>query len=172
MTVAYAMLAAIPAFDQVGGQVEEFIFNNFVPSTGAALREHLGEFSDQARQLTGVGVALLMVTALMMLVSIEKAFNNIWRIRQPRRGLSSFLLYWAVLSLGPLLLGSGFVVSTYLASMSFLREGVVLAFAWQLVLYWLPLLLSVAAFTLLFVAVPNTRVPLKHGVIGGLFVAL
>jgi len=172
MTVAYAMLAAIPAFDQVGGQVEEFIFNNFVPSTGAALREYLGEFSTQARQLTGVGVALLMVTALMMLVNIEKAFNAIWRIRQPRRGLSSFLLYWAVLSLGPLLLGAGFVVSTYLASISFLREGVVLGYAWQVVLYWLPLLLSIAAFTLLFVAVPNTRVPLLHGFIGGLLVAL
>ena len=172
MTVAYAMLAAIPAFDQVGGQVEEFIFNNFVPSTGAALREYLGEFSSQARQLTGVGVALLMITALMMLVNIEKAFNSIWRIRQPRRGLSSFMLYWAVLSLGPLLLGAGFVVSTYLASISFLREGVVLGYAWQVVLYWLPLLLSVAAFTLLFVAVPNTRVPLRHGFIGGLLVAL
>ncbi|SDT08325.1 membrane protein [Halopseudomonas sabulinigri] len=172
MTVAYAMLAAIPAFDQVGGQVEEFIFNNFVPSTGAALREYLGEFSNQARQLTGVGVALLMVTALMMLVNIEKAFNAIWHIRQPRRGLSSFLLYWAVLSLGPLLLGAGFVVSTYLASISFLREGVVLGYAWQVVLYWLPLLLSIAAFTLLFVAVPNTRVPLRHGFIGGLLVAL
>ena len=172
MTVAYAMLAAIPAFDQVGGQVEEFIFKNFVPSTGAALRGYLGEFSNQARQLTGVGVALLMVTALMMLVNIEKAFNAIWRIRQPRRGLTSFLLYWAVLSLGPLLLGAGFVVSTYLASMSFLREGAVLAFAWQAVLYWLPLLLSVAAFTLIFVAVPNTRVPLRHGLIGGVFVAL
>ncbi|MEH6564759.1 MAG: YihY family inner membrane protein [Halopseudomonas sp.] len=172
MTVAYAMLAAIPAFDQVGGQVEAFIFDNFVPSTGAALREYLGEFSNQARQLTGVGVALLMITALMMLVNIEKAFNAIWRIRQPRRGLSSFLLYWAVLSLGPLLLGAGFVISTFLASMSFLREGVVLEFAWQAVLYWLPLLLSITAFTLLFVAVPNTRVPLRHGLIGGVLVAL
>ncbi|TKA93757.1 YihY family inner membrane protein, partial [Halopseudomonas bauzanensis] len=59
MTVTYAMLAAIPAFNQVGGQVETFIFDNFVPSTGATLREYLSEFSQQARQLTGIGVALL-----------------------------------------------------------------------------------------------------------------
>ena len=172
MTVAYAMLAAIPAFDQVGGQVEAFIFKNFLPASGAALQEHLSAFSSQARQLTGAGVALLMVTALMMLVNIEKAFNAIWRIRQPRRGLSSFLLYWAVLSIGPLLLGAGFVVSTYVASMSFFQEGAFLASAWSGMLRFLPLILSIAAFTLLFVAVPNTRVPLKFGVAGGVLVAL
>lgn len=172
MTVTYAMLAAIPAFNQVGGQIEAFIFDNFVPSTGAALRNYLSEFSQQARQLTGVGVALLMVTAFLMLVNIEKAFNAIWRIRQPRRGLSSFLLYWAVLSLGPLLLGAGFVVSTYLASLSFLTGDAALATAWRELLRWLPLLLSVAAFTLIYVAVPNTRVRLKHGLAGGVLVAL
>lgn len=172
MTVTYAMLAAIPAFSQVSGQIEAFIFDNFVPSTGAALREYLGEFSQQARQLTGVGVALLMVTAFLMLVNIEKSFNAIWRIRQPRRGVSSFLLYWAVLSLGPLLLGAGFVVSTYLASLSFLSGDAVLASAWQQLLGWLPLLLSIAAFTLIFVAVPNTRVRFKHGLAGGVLVAL
>lgn len=172
MTVTYAMLAAIPAFNHVGGQIEGFIFDNFVPSTGAALRDYLSEFSQQARQLTGVGVALLMVTAFLMLVNIEKSFNAIWRIRQPRRGLSSFLLYWAVLSLGPLLLGAGFVVSTYLASLSFLTGDAVLASAWKQVLGWLPLLLSIAAFTLIFVAVPNTRVRLRHGLAGGVLVAL
>lgn len=172
MTVTYAMLAAIPAFNQVSGQIESFIFDNFVPSTGATLRDYLSEFSQQARQLTGVGVALLMVTAFLMLVNIEKSFNAIWRIRQPRRGLSSFLLYWAVLSLGPLLLGAGFVVSTYLASLSFLTGDAVLASAWKQVLGWLPLLLSIAAFTLIFVAVPNTRVRLRHGLAGGVLVAL
>ena len=172
MTVTYAMLAAIPAFSQVGGQVEEFIFNNFVPATGDTLRQYLGEFSNQARQLTGIGVALLIVTAFMMLVNIERAFNAIWRIRQPRRGVSSFLLYWAVLSLGPLLLGAGFVVSTYLASLNFLAGGASLDYAYTWLLGWVPLLLSVAAFTLVFVAVPNTRVSLRHGLVGGVLVAL
>ncbi|MFT6430687.1 MAG: membrane protein [Halopseudomonas sp.] len=172
MTVSYAMLAAIPAFDQVGSQVEDFIFSNFVPSTGDTLRQYLIEFSDQARQLTGVGVALLLITALLMLLNIERAFNAIWRIRQPRRGISSFLLYWAVLSLGPLLLGAGFVVSTYLTSLNFFGTGATLDTLTRLLLGWIPLLLSVAAFTLVYVAVPNTRVPLRHGLAGGVLVAL
>ena len=57
-------------------------------------------------------------TAFWMLVTIEKTFNTIWRVRQPRRGVSSFLLYWAILSLGPLLLGGGFAISTYITSLS------------------------------------------------------
>lgn len=50
----------------------------------------------------------------------EDLFNAIWRVRQPRRGISSFLLYWAILSLGPLLLGAGFAVTTYITSLSLL----------------------------------------------------
>lgn len=172
MTVTYAMLAAIPAFNQVSGQVEDFIFSNFVPSTGETVQSYLGEFSQQARQLTGIGVALLVVTAFLMLVNIEKAFNAIWRIRQPRRGVSSFLLYWAVLSLGPLLLGAGFVISTYVTSLNFLSGDHVIGAAWGWLLGWAPILLSIAAFTLIFVAVPNTRVPLRHGLAGGILVAL
>ncbi|PCC99919.1 YihY family inner membrane protein [Halopseudomonas pelagia] len=172
MTVTYAMLAAIPAFSQVGMQIEDFIFNNFVPATGDTLREYLRDFSDQARQLTGVGIALLIITAFMMLVNIERAFNAIWRIRQRRRGISSFLLYWAVLSLGPLLLGAGFVVSTYLASLNFLSGDAAIGSAYRWALGWVPILLSVVAFTLVFVAVPNTRVPFRHGLVGGVLVAL
>jgi membrane protein len=172
MTVTYAMLAAIPAFADVGGQIEDFIFQNFVPATGEALRDHLSNFSQQARQLTGVGVAVLIVTAFFMLLKIEKAFNGIWRVRQPRKGVSSFLLYWAVLSLGPLLLGAGFAVSTYIASMNVLAAQTAVGEAGRWVLSWVPLLLSMTAFTLTYVAVPNTRVPLRHGLIGGMLVAL
>ncbi|TVP87840.1 MAG: virulence factor BrkB family protein [Pseudomonadaceae bacterium] len=172
MTVTFAMMAAIPAFNEVSGQVEDFVFNNFVPSAGETVQGYLIEFSQQARQLTGVGIALLIVTAFLMLVNIEKAFNAIWRIRQPRRGVSSFLLYWAVLSLGPLLLGAGFVISTYVTSLAFFTGDDTLSEAWAWLLGWVPLLLSIAAFTLIFVAVPNTRVPLRHGFAGGVLVAL
>ncbi len=171
MTVTYAMLAAIPAFADVGGQIEDFIFQNFVPATGETLREYLTDFSNQARQLTGIGVAALMVTAFFMLLKIEKSFSDIWRIRQRRRGVSSFLLYWAVLSLGPLLLGAGFAVSTYVASLNFIASDAAFADAGRWMLRWVPLLLSIAAFTLTYVAVPNVRVPLKHGLAGGVLVA-
>lgn len=171
MTVTFAMLSAIPAFQGVGEQIQSFIFRNFVPSTGEAVQVYLQGFIQQARQLTWIGVVLLAVTAFLMLLTIEKAFNTIWRLRQPRRGVTSFLLYWAILSLGPLLLGSGFVLSTYIASLSLLSGPHALPGA-TLLLGLTPVAFSVAAFTLIYVAVPNTRVPLRHALLGGIFTAV
>lgn len=171
MTVTFAMLSAIPAFQGVGEQIQMYIFSNFIPSTGATIQEYLVAFTNQARQLTWFGVGFLMATALMMMLTIEKAFNLIWRVRQPRRGMSSFLLYWAILSLGPLLLGAGFAMSTYIASLSLLSGPYALLGAGTM-LKLMPLLLSVAAFTLIYAAVPNTRVPLRHALAGGLFTAV
>lgn len=166
MTVTFAMLSAIPAFQGTEVQIQAFIFRNFVPSTGATLEEYLRNFIEQARHLTWLGVALLAVTSFFMLVTVEKTFNDIWRVRIPRRGVSSFLLYWAVLSLGPLLLGAGFAMSTYLASVALVFGSYGMSGA-QVLLKVTPLLFSIAAFTLMYAAVPNTRVPLRHALIGG-----
>jgi len=116
MTVTFSVLSAIPFFHGMGGQIQSFIFSNFIPSAGATVQEYLQGFSMQARHLTWVGILVLTVTAYLMLLNIEQAFNVIWHIRRSRRGVSSFLLYWAILSLGPLLLGAGFAISTYIAS--------------------------------------------------------
>ncbi|WP_252271116.1 YihY family inner membrane protein [Pseudomonas subflava] len=168
MTVTFAILSAVPAFQGTGEQIQYFIFHNFVPSSGEMVQEYLREFTAQARQLTWAGVVLLAITAFFMLLTIEKAFNAIWRVRQPRRGISSFLLYWAILSLGPLLLGAGFAVTTYITSLMLLSGPESLAGV-QTLLRFAPLLFSTAAFTLIYSAVPNTRVPLRHALAGGLF---
>lgn len=171
MTVTFTMFSAVPAFQGTGEQIQNFVFRNFVPSSGAAVQEYLREFISQARHLTWVGVALLAVTAFFMLVTIEKTFNAIWRVRQPRRGISSFLLYWAILSLGPLLLGAGFAVTTYVASLSLLSGPDALIGA-KTLLGFAPLLFSTAALTLIYAAVPNARVPLRHALAGGVFAAV
>ena len=120
MTVTFAMLSAVPAFQGLGEQIQAFVFSHFVPASGANIQAYLLDFSSQARQLTWLGVLLLAVTAWLMLASIERTFNGIWRGSRRRRGLASFLLYWAILSLGPLLLGAAFAISTYLASLRWL----------------------------------------------------
>jgi membrane protein len=171
MTVTFSMLSAIPAFQDTGEQIQSFIFRNFVPSAGETLQQYLRDFTTQARQLTWIGVVILAATAFWMLVTIEKAFNTIWRVRQPRRGVSSFLLYWAILSMGPILLGGGFAISTYIASLS-LISGPDALLGVQTLLKFMPLLFSVAAFTLLYATVPNARVPIRHALQGGLFAAV
>jgi membrane protein len=129
------------------------------------------QFSAQAKRLTGIGIAFLGLTAITMLISIEKEFNTIWRTRDNRSGLSSFLRYWAILSLGPLCVGLAIAISTYLASLQLLTQVDIFGVQ-KFLLILTPYVLTGAAFTLLFVVIPNCRVPIKHALIGGFISAL
>jgi membrane protein len=171
MTVSYAVLSAVPEFQSVGNDIQNIIFSNFIPSTGAEIQQYLVQFSQQAQKLSAVGAAFLAVTAYLMLKNIETTFNKIWRTQQHRKGLSNFLLYWAVLSLGPIFIGIGLLVTTYLLSLSiFQAEDVSLIT--PLFLQFLPMILVTATFTLLFAAVPNCHVPFKHAILGGAITAI
>jgi membrane protein len=107
-----------------------------------------------------------------MLRNIEKAFNMIWRTRENRSAVSSFLLYWAVLSLAPLTIGMALGISTYLASLAVMFEDYDVMGAGSALLGLAPYLLSVAGFTLIYAAVPNCRVPFRHALLGGALAAL
>ncbi|MGK0501007.1 MAG: membrane protein [Oceanicoccus sp.] len=172
LTVMYAILSAVPAFQEVGNQIQNLVFDNFVPSTGQEVEDYLVQFSEKARKMTGVGIAFLGVTAILMLKNIEKTFNAIWKTRDNRKGLSSFLLYWAILSLGPIFIGLAFAISTYLVSLKVMFDQVDVIGIGPMLLRGTPYLLTSAAFTLLFAAVPNCRVPIKNAIIGGLITAL
>ncbi|MDB9706845.1 YihY/virulence factor BrkB family protein [Porticoccaceae bacterium] len=80
----------MPAFQELGGQVEEFIFSKFLPSSGQEITQYLSEFSNQARKLSVAGVAIILVTALLILSNIEKTFNHIWATTAGRKGLAGF----------------------------------------------------------------------------------
>ena len=172
MTVTYSMLSAIPSLNGVGDAVQNFVFNNFVPATGEVVQTYLQDFSQQARKLTFVGIAFLLVTSFMMLRTIDKALNEIWQVSHTRRGVSGFLLYWAILSLGPLMLGAGFLLTSYLASIKFITDTTAFFGAEALLLRLMPVVLSTLLFTLLYSAVPNRKVPIKHALTGAVVVAL
>lgn len=171
MTVVLAMLSAIPAFNGATGELQNFVFSHFMPSTGQEIQGYLLNFAAQARKLTGIGIVFLLVTALTMLTNIEKVFNVIWRTRGHRSGLSSFLRYWAILSLGPLCMGLALGISTYLVSLHWLDDVDVFG-ARKLLLSIAPLVLTSIAFTLLYAAIPNARVPVRDAAIGGVICAV
>lgn len=172
MTVTYSMFSVIPAFQGLGEQLQELIFAHFIPASGRELGTYLKEFSDQARSLTAAGVAMLVVTAYLMLKNIEQVFNTVWGVKDGRNGLSNFLLYWAVLSLGPILLGAGVATSTYILSLRLLLDEHDVLGIGATIFSFFPGLLAATGFTLLFAAVPNCRVPLKHAILGGVVTAI
>jgi membrane protein len=162
----------VPAFQELGGQVEEFIFSKFLPSSGQEITGYLSEFSSQARKLSVAGVAIIFLTALLMLSNIEKTFNHIWATTGGRKGLAGFLVYWAILSLGPLLLAIGMIMSTYLMSLRLVVAEVDSLGLVALLFSYLPWLLTWLAFTLLYVAVPNCKVRVVYALFGGLITTL
>jgi membrane protein len=167
LTVLYTMASVVPAFQGVEQNIQAMMFEHLVPETSAGLEEYLGEFSRQAKNLTGFGIAFLVATAIIMLRSIEQAFNRIWRTRGNRGPVSSFLLYWAVLSLAPVTIGLGLAASTYLSAVADVLGRFDIIGIGGVVLRLAPYLLQIAGFTLLYAAVPNCRVPLKHAFVGG-----
>lgn len=172
MTVIYSVLSLLPSLQQGSGEIEKLLTDNLMPASGDALMEYLHQFSRQAQKLTVVGIILLMVTAFMMLRTIENTFNQIWQLPHGRKGLSSFLLYWAILSLGPLMLSAGFAVSSYIASLSLWKVDWVPTFGTIALGLIIPYVSSFLAFTLIYWAVPNCNVSLKHAAIGGALASL
>ena len=123
LAVLYSILAMIPELQGLGERIQALAFEHLVPSAGSEVQRYLLVFAEQARRLTVVGVVVLFVTALSMLRRIERAFNRIWFVETPRKGVVSFLRYWAVLSLGPLLLGFGLVMTSYVTSITLFSDA-------------------------------------------------
>lgn len=168
MTLSYAMLALVPSFQGLGTQLENWIFSNFLPDTGTQIQSSLSQFAAQARSLTLVGVLFLFLTALLMMRNIEAALNRIWQVRSQRRFISSLLIYWAVVTLGPLLIGLGLALSSYLYGWAQLdRMGAVSD--WLVLLPWC---LTALAFALIYTVVPDAPVPWRAALISGVLAAL
>jgi membrane protein len=111
------------------------------------------------------------VVALLMMYNIDRALNAIWEVRSGRRFVTKFLIYWAVLSLGPVLIGVSVVVTSYLVSLPLLSDAAASG-AGRRLLGLTPVLTSAVAFTMVYLVVPNRRVRVLHAMAGGLFAAL
>ncbi len=172
MTVVLAIFAAFPVGDRVVIQLQDFIFNNFLPASGQVVQEYLNQFSKKAAGMTGPGLGFLIVVALLMMANIERAFNTIWRVEKKRRPLNRFMVYWAILTLGPLLIGLSVAVTSYLVSIPLFSDAASRLEVGSRLFLFMPLIASAIAFSLLYLVVPNQRVPVWHAITGGLLAAL
>ncbi len=172
MAVMILILTAFPELSDIGEDIETMLFSSFVPGTSSAILEHLHQFSTKAAGLGMVGLFFLVATSLSMMSTIEGSFNVIWRVRDNRGPINRFLIYWAVLTLGPMLIGAGFVATTYVVSLPLINEFDQNLGLRNRLLAALPALMAMAAFSLLYSLVPNRRVPIRHALIGGLLAGI
>ncbi len=172
VTIALTVVTAFPVFREFVLGVDAFVAQQMLPPTVArAVTGYINQFAENAGRLTAVGVVFLGVTAIMLMVTIETALNGIWRVQRPRPVVVRVLVYWGVLTLGPLLIGVSLTATSYLVSASLGFAGQVPGGA-ALVLGVVPLALSAVAFTLVYLVVPNRRVELRHAAVGGCVAAV
>ena len=172
MAVMFGVISAFPVFDRWAGEVEDYIFANFVPAAGDVIHEHISEFVGRTAGLTGAGTVFLIATAILLMSTIEKSLNRIWRVRTQRRPTNRLVIYWAVLTLGPLLVGASLVLTSYLAALPLLAPELVRGLVQEMVLKLAPFLVALVAFTLIFIVVPNRRVRWHHALAGAALSAL
>ena len=168
LAVIFGVASAFPVFQQWTEQMQSFVFNNFVPASGVQIQVYLLGFLDAVGQLTLPGMVLLILTALLLIVRIERAFNLIWRVPAARSMRNRIVMYWSVLTLGPLAVGAAIGLSAQpffeqytlgFSTGSFWRGIGVFALSWL-------------GFTFMFVLVPNRRVRITYAAMGAFLSAL
>lgn len=167
MSLGFTLFARFPIFQTYADPVQDFIFANFVPTTGKIVQNYLHTFTAQVTKLSTINISFLFIMALLVMYTIESAMNKIWRIHTPRHSVHAFFLYWAIISLTPILLGLSLAASSYLFSIPFFIDHQL-----SKALIGFPFVLSLSGFTFLYVVFPNCSVRLIYGLIGGAVAAI
>lgn len=171
-TVALALFTAFPIFGKLQSNLQAWLVQSLVPD--AIARQVLGyltQFAGKASRLGGVGLAALVVSAIALVLTIDRTLNGIWRVRRPRPLGQRLLIYWAAITVGPALLAASLGTTSYVLSAS---RGLVAAVPGTVafLLDAMEFLLLAGALTALYRFVPNTPVRRGHALAGGIFAAV
>jgi len=171
LAVIFSVFSLFPVFQDWRGEVESFVFKNFVPTLGESIQGYLIRFVENATNMTSLGLVVLFLVALLLISSIDHTLNHIWRVRKNRRQLVSFSIYWVVLTLGPVLIGISLLTTSYLFSLTGFEDNTLLAVR-KLFLAFLPYLGSFSSFLLIYLLVPHTRVHFWSALSGAMIAAI
>lgn len=169
--VFFTILSAFPAFADVRGELESFIFNNFVPHAGDVVQKYMSEFVGNASRMSAISILFLVIVALMLISNVDKTLNRIWRTESNRPAIYTFAIYWMVLTLGPLLIGSSVIISSYLVGLANFAEEYTPGLTTAL-LKIVPFISATTAFFIVFMVVPNKRIEPRHAAAGAILSAL
>jgi len=170
-TVALAVFTAFPMFGKVQDVLQRWLVQSLIPDTIARqVLGYLTQFAAKASKLGSVGLAFVLITALALILTIDRTLNQIWRVRRPRPLGQRVLIYWAAITLGPLILGASLALTSYAISSS---QGVVgnLPGGVRVLFDAIEFGLLAGGMAALYHYVPNTRVRWGHAWAGGVFVA-
>jgi membrane protein len=171
MVVMLSVMTAFPIFSEIRELVENFIYQNFVPASGDVVQEHITGFVSNASKMSAVAITALFILAMLLISAIDQCLNKLWRVDDKRRVMTSFSMYWMVLTLGPVLVGSSIVISSYILSLVSIGDYDLLGLS-NVFVRALPLVASTSAFFILYMVVPNKVIPFKFAIAGATLAAV
>ena len=172
LTIALAIFATFPLFSDFRVSLEIYVLQSLIPGPIATtIIDNLNAFSSKATRLSTVGAVFLLITAIAMLATIERTFNQIWRVKEGRSPSQRLLVYWSLITLWPLLVGGSIsLTSSFLGDPSDIFQR--FAFLGTVLYTLVSLALTTLAFALLYVTVPNRTVAWRDAIWGGMVAAL
>ena len=172
LTVLFSMLSTLPVFHSTKTELKSLIFSNFMPVSGDVLEENLEIFSRNASNTTIIGALVLLVVSMMLIQSIDSSLNHIWKCTAKRPLLTTFSVYWMVITLGPILIGSSLALTSYAVSYT-IDDGLgIIPFLQRNVIKILPVMFSFVALLLMYAVVPNRKVRVSYAAVGALVAAV
>ena len=171
-TVGSILIGYVPQVIEMKYALQEWILNTYLPGgINQPILSYIDQFSEKAKGLTLFGLAGLFVTTVLTMAVIEKAFNQIWQIKDRRPFLKRSAIYFSATLLGPMVLGIGIYLSGWLLSATQgLTEAVSIRF--EVFALIIPLLLTISLFTLVYKVLPFTFVAWRDALIGALLAAI
>ncbi|MFT4725279.1 MAG: membrane protein [Colwellia sp.] len=171
IVVMLSVMTAFPIFTDIKEIIENFVYQNFMPAAGDVVKEHITGFVTNASEMSAIAISFLFLFALLLISAIDTSLNKIWRVTTKRRIVTAFSMYWMVLTLGPVLMGSSIAATSYIVSLISIGNYDVFGLT-NIALRALPILASIGAFLILYMVVPNKVVLLKHALFGATLAAL
>lgn len=171
LTVCLTVLTAFPSFRGFKTQISSFITSHLVSDFAGTIQTHFNQFIGQAHHLSIAGSLLLLATAILMIFNLEKAFNRIWRVSKGRHSMVGILLYWGVLTLLPLLLGSS-IMLTHILTKRIATTHFLPRLLTHNLLLAIPYSMTWIAFSLLYLALPHCKVERLPAILGGFMATL
>ncbi|MBR6663618.1 MAG: YihY family inner membrane protein, partial [Alphaproteobacteria bacterium] len=167
VAIGLAIFSAFPVFAEIIDQLQQLLIQNVVPHLEEEISQYFNSFISATAKLTAVGVSGIAITAILLLSTIENSLNFIFKVYKPRSIKTKITLYWTVITLGPLLIGTAFSLRGYIYALENLMPDAIrsgqLCFS-----ALLPNILTIIALVILYVLVPNKKVNVLHAFFGSL----
>ncbi len=172
VTVVFSIFGQMSFLENIYESMQSFIFNNFVPGFGDTVKRYIDQFADNASKMTLTGIVFLIGIAIMLIATIDDAFNRIWLVKKRRAPVSRLLVYWAMITMGPILIGLGIYLTSWVLAHPVINDVDTTFHLQARLLRIAPYLTSTIAFTLIYMIVPNCFVPKRYALVGGITAAI